>query len=172
MSLSDAIRAVMGKPPLAAAEDKPSEDKAKKAVDPAVDEAEDDEDLAEKDKDAPAAEYEDDEEDADASEEDKTAPAARRAERARIAAILTHPAAAANPALAAHYAFKTGASVATASAALKAAAGTAPSRADQTRRRILGQAPRLGPDAPKASADTPSIVALAQARKGRGIIVG
>jgi hypothetical protein len=179
MSLIDAIRAVMG--PAAAAprtraempEEKatyPKDEKARKAADPVEDEAEDEE-MAEDE-----IEAEDDEEEVEAMDEDeKSVPAARKAERARIAAILTHPAAAANPSLAAHYAFRTGASLATAGRALKAASGSTaqPSRAEQARKRIAAGATRLGPDAPRsATSDLPSIVAAAQARKGKGILTG
>jgi len=179
MSLIDAIRAVMGPanaaPRAMAPEDKkslPPEDKARKSADPVDEEAEDEEYLMEGDDTVTGAE--DDEDEVEASEEEETVPAARKAERKRIAAILTHPAAATNPSLAAHYAFRTGASVATASAALKAAAATAStSRADQARKRITAGATRLGPDAPRSSTgNLPSIVAAAQSRKGQGILRG
>lgn len=110
--------------------------KAEDTEDPKAKAAEGDED--------PEAE---DDEDADPAMEGKAARAARLKERNRIAAILAHPQAAANPGIAMNLAFKTGLTVAAAHAVL--AGGDSKPKAAGLHARMAGlEHVRPGPGGP------------------------
>lgn len=119
------------------------------------------EDLPPEDEDeetSPIAEDEDD-------PEDKPAPAqASRAERKRIASILGAPEASGRESLAAHYAFKTGASVASARAAMAAAPKAT---AGGNLAAAMGQIPnvRVGASAPLAESDRVALL-----RRGAALV--
>lgn len=164
MSLREAIMRAVGNG--RRVEDAPSpddEDKNKPAAegDQPVDdedkpEAEDD---PEKDKE-PSAEGNDPDPEPDGDPDDtKDMRAARRAERARIAAILTAPGAEANPGLAAHLAFKTDDPAPKAVAAL---AASSPAGGRLAGRMAAANQPKLGSSAsPSAAGDRASRIAAA-----------
>lgn len=160
MSMSAIIRAVAGGPQKTRAEGDKPEDTMED--DTAPEEVAEDMAPEEETEDMPAEEYAEDmdsEEDAEDDEEQPMAAAnaalaakARKAERARIGAIMGDPAADANPKLAAHLAFQTGMSTKAALAALKAG-GETPAGGTLARRMAGASQPRLGGAASAKPAD-------------------
>ncbi len=188
MSLRDLIAAVAGTHAARATEEEKKarkkgevvdddeeeeEETARKAADEDKPEAmEDEEDLEASEEEDPEASEEEDEEYAPKSAREKAvARRSARIERARIGAILGHVAADKAPKLAVHLAFATAMPARQAVGLIKAAAPKE-DRASAVRLRLAGSAVRLSPDAPKARVDEPAILALARARKGKGVLRG
>lgn len=182
MSLSSIIRAVAGGPKKTnrAEDDKPEENMENDI--PVTDDeenAEGDDPKEDAEGDEPEENAEDDEPADDAEDEDDGEPkaaswrkgkaAGRKAERARMAAILGNPAADANPQLAAHLAFATDMKSGPAIATLKASGPGAPAGGKLAGKMAGANQPRLGGSAASGAA-TPGdrLVALASTRFARG----
>jgi hypothetical protein len=177
MSLSSIIRAAAGGPKTNRAEggepdenledDIPAEDdETAEGDEPGKDGAQDDEPEDEaSDGDKPEDEAQDDETDEEMSASGKAAHAkGRKAERARIAAIMGDPAADSNPRLAAHLAFSTSMEPRSAVAALNAG-GTPAETSRLAGKMAQANQPRLGGGAaaPSGTASQPQRIAAAAA---------